>query len=156
MKKVIELIILSILVIGLVGCDIKREENIANDIKVEDNNNNSVEILANSDSDSFDGMPITLKSKLKGSYNKDLQYHWILKNDDDIEGFILPEKGPQKEIINSGESVELGLFAEVSWIEGTVIEFKVILQVEDKETSNIIATDEIIIENHSGFYSIKD
>lgn len=62
----------------------------------------------------------------------------------------------QKEIINSGESVELGLFAEVSWIEGTVIEFKVILQVEDKETSNIIATDEIIIENHSGFYSIRD
>lgn len=157
MKRVIELIILSILVIGLVGCDIKREENIANYIKVEDNNNDiSVEILANSNSDSFDGMPITLKSKLKGSYNKDLQYHWILKNDDDIEGFILPEKGPQNEIINSGESVELGLFAEVSWIAGTVIEFKVILQVEDKETSNIIATDEIIIENHSGFYSIRD
>ena len=35
----------------------------------------------------------------------------------------------QKEIINSGESVALGLFAEVSWIAGTVIEFKVILQV---------------------------
>ena len=44
----------------------------------------------------------------------------------------------QKEIINSGESVALGLFAEVSWIAGTVIEFKVILQVEDKETSNIL------------------
>ena len=155
MKKVVGLIILSILVIGLVGCDIKREENISNDIKAQDNNEISVEIIATSASDSFDGMPITLKSKLKGSYDKGLQYHWILKNDNDFEGFIIPEKGPQKEIINSGEEVELGLFAEVSWVEGTVIEFKVVLQVEDKETSNIMATDEIIIENHAGIYRIK-
>lgn len=60
-----------------------------------------------------------------------------------------------KEIINSGEPVELGLFKEVSWVEGTVIECKVELQIEDKETSKIIATNEIIIENNQGTYSIK-
>ena len=100
-------------------------------------------------------MPITLKPKAIGEYDKEIQYHWILKSDDDVEGFIVPEKGPQKEIINSGEPVELGLFAEVSWVEGTVIEFKVELQIEDKETSKIIATNEITIENNQGTYSIK-
>ena len=148
MKKVIWSIILSILLIGLVGFQIKTEDNTHKDSL-------SVEIISTNDANSYKGMPITLKSKLKGSYDKGLQYHWILKNDNDFEGFIVPEKGPQKEIINSGELVELGLFAEVSWVEGTVIEFKVELQIEDKETSKIIATNEIIIENNQGTYSIK-
>lgn len=149
MKKVIRSIILSILLIGLVGCQIKTEDNTHKDSL-------SVEIIAtNDDSNSFDGMPITLTPKIKGDYDKELQYHWILENDDEVEGFVVSEKGPQKEIINVGQPVELGLFAMVEWVEGTVIEFKVKLQVEDKETSEIIANNEITIENNQGTYSIK-
>ena len=148
MKKVIWSIILTILLIGLVGCQIKTEDNTHKDSL-------SVEIIATNDANSYNGMPITLKPKAIGEYDKEIQYHWILKSDDDVEGFIVPEKGPQKEIINSGEPVELGLFKEVSWVEGTVIEFKVELQIEDKETSKIIATNEITIENNQGTYSIK-
>lgn len=148
MKKVIQSIILSTLLIGLGGCQIKTEDNTHKDSL-------SVEILATNDSDSFYGMPITLTPKVKGEYNKELEYHWILENDDDFEGFIVPDKGPQKEIINLGEPVELGLFAKVEWVEGTIKEFKVKLQVEYKETSDIIATNEIIVVNKEGVYSIK-
>ena len=149
MKKDIRAIVLSILLISLVGCQIKTEDNTHKDSL-------SVEIIAtNDDSNSFNGMPITLTPKIKGEYDKELQYHWIIKNDNDIEGFILPEKNLQKEIINSGEPVKLGLFALVNWVEGTVIEFKVNLQVEDKETSEIIATNEITIKNNQGIYTIK-
>lgn len=111
MKKVIWSIILTILLIGLVGCQIKTEDNTHKDSL-------SVEIIATNDANSYKGMPITLKPKAIGEYDKEIQYHWILKSDDDVEGFIVPEKGPQKEIINSGEPVELGLFKEVSWVEG--------------------------------------
>ena len=74
---------------------------------------------------------------------------------EDFEGFVAPESGPLKEVVNSGEPVELGLFAEISWVEGTVIEFKVKLQVEEKDSSNIIAIDEITIENREGIYKIQ-
>ena len=40
----------------------------------------------------------------------------VTKNDGDRR-IILPEKGPQKEIINSGEPVELGVFAEASGLK---------------------------------------
>ncbi|MDU5109391.1 MAG: hypothetical protein E6248_03015 [Clostridium sp.] len=155
MRKVIGIIILSILMLVVVGCQGNKTDNISNDILIEDENSVRVEILATSDSDSLEGMPITLKPKVNGEHNKEIQYHWILKNDNDFEGFILQDNGPQKDIINSGEPVELGLFAMVEWVEGTVKELKVELQVEDKETSDIIATDEIIIENNQGTYSIK-
>lgn len=149
MKKVIRSIILSILLIGLVGCQIKTEDNTHKDSL-------SVEIIATNDtSNSFDGMPITLTPKIKGDYDKELQYHWILESDDDVEGFAVSGKGPQKEIINVSQPVELWLFAMVEWVEGTVIEFKVKLQVEDKETSDIIANNEITIENNQGTYSIE-
>ena len=155
MKKVIVLIILSILMIGLIGCKVKTEDNISKDIPIEDKDSLNVEIIATNDTNSYKGMPITLKPKIIGEHVKELQYHWILESDNDFEGFSLPEKGPQKEIINSGEPVEIELFAEVSWVQGTVIEFKVKLQVEDKETSDIIATNEITIKNNQGIYSIK-
>ncbi|NLL30273.1 MAG: hypothetical protein GX258_04375 [Clostridiales bacterium] len=154
MKKIIGIIISSILMIGLIGCQDKRFNSISEDIPIKHKKSLGVEIIAANNPQSFEGMPITLKPKLKGEYDRELQYHWLLKNDGDIEGFILPEKGPQKEIINSGEPVELGVFAEASWVEGTVIEFKVELQVEDKETSEIIATNEITIQNNEGVYRL--
>lgn len=156
MRKIICLFVLWIVSASLSGC-IKDNKYVDNAL-IENNNNLKVSIIANSKPDSFSGIPINLSSKLTGEFNKDIQYHWILENSEqshDFEGFVTPESGPLKEIINLGEPVELGLFAEVSWIEGTVIEFKVKLQVEEKDSSNIITTDEIIIENREGIYRIK-
>lgn len=163
MKKVIGLIILSTLMFVLVGCQSRTKDTVSKDISIESNDTSgednkaalTVEIIANNDSNSYKGLPIILKSKIEGKSEKVLQYHWILENNTDFEGFVISEKGPQKEIVNSGEPVELGVFAEVNYIEGALNKFKVKLQVEDKETSDIIATDEIIIENKVGYYSIK-
>lgn len=161
MKKIVTLIIISTMIFTLVGCQSKSEgkETVSNEVSIKNNENTlNVKIIANGDSTTFSGMPINLTSKLTGEYDKDIQYHWILENnghDKQFEGFVAPESGPLKEIVNSGEPVELGLFAEVSWVEGTVIEFKVKLQVEEKDSSNIITTDEITIENREGIYKIK-
>lgn len=163
MKKVIGLIILSTLMFVLVGCQSRTEDTVSKDISIESNDTSgednkgtlTVEIIANNNSNSYKGLPIIFKSKIEGEYDKVLQYHWIVENNTDFEGFVISGKGPQKEIINSGESVELGVFAEVHYIEGALNKFKVKLQVEDKETSDIIATDEIVIENKGGSYNIK-
>gem|GEM_PF-1839154 len=163
MKKVIGLIILSTLMFVLVGCQSRTEDTVSKDTSIESKDTSSednkgtltVEIIANNDSNSYKGLPIILKSKIEGEFDKVFQCHWILENNIDFEGFVISGKGPQKEIINSGEPVELGVFSEVNYIEGALNEFKVKLQVEDKETSDIIATDEIIIENKVGSYNIK-
>ena len=165
MRKIIATVIISALTFALVGCQGKTEnkDNVSKEISIESDdilneeneNTLNVEIIANGDSTSFSGMPINLTAKVTGEHNKDLQYHWILENDSDFEGFVVSTGGPQKEVVNLGDSVELGLFAEVSWVEGAVMEFNVKLQVEEKETSKIIATDEITIENHEGIYKIK-
>lgn len=115
----------------------------------------SVEIISDKDSFSSSYQPIKFTPIVEGDGNKQLQYHWIIESKDDIEGFIIPENGPQKEIINSGEPVEFGIFAMVQWVEGAYGEFKVKLQVEEKGTTTIVASDEITIENHEGFYKIK-
>lgn len=146
------------MIFALGGCQSNTEEeiNAANRSSIE---NNKVGIIATNDPTTPDGMPITLTSQFSGESNGDLQYHWILeksKEHDDVEGFVIPESDSQNEIINSGEPVKLDLFAEVMWVEGTVTEFKVKLQVEEKDSSTIIATDEITIENNAGIYKIKE
>ena len=161
MKKVITIILMSTMLFTLAGCKNNSEDkkSVSENISIKDNENTlNVEILAKEDSTTGNGMPINLSSKLTGEYDKEIQYHWTLENHEkyeDIEGFSIPENGQLKEIINSGEPVELGLFAMVSWIEGALIEFKVKLQVEDKDSNKIIATDEITIENSEGSYKIK-
>jgi len=156
MKKVIVSIILTVLTISIVGCQVKTEDKISPNIQVEEKNNLSIEIIATNDSNSYKGLPVIFTPKVKGEYDKELQYHWILENDYAIQGLVTQNKGLQNEIINSGEPVEFGLIAEVSWVDGTIEEYKVKLQIEDKETSDIIATDEIIIINKQGIYSIKE
>ena len=156
MKKGIVSIILTVLTISIVGCQVKTEDKISPNIQVEEKNNLSIEIIATNDSNSYDGFPIIFTPKVNGESDKELQYHWILETEYDFEGFVVSNKGPQKEIINLGEPVELGLSAEVSWIDGTLEESKVKLQIEDKETLDIIATDEVIIINKQGNYSIKE
>lgn len=157
MRKIISCLIICIISVGLIGCSIC-DKNTDNSLTQNNDNSLKVNIIAQGDSTSLSGMPINLSSELTGEYNKDIQYHWILEKSEqyeDFEGFVAPESGPLKEIVNLGEPVELDLFAEVSWREGAVIEFKVKLQVEEKDSSNIIATDEITIENREGIYKIK-
>lgn len=129
-----------------------------NTIIIEKNKELSVEI--ETDKDYFSRMDklhpvMTFTPILKGETDKDIQYHWIMENDVDFEGFTTLENGPTKDIINSGEPVGLGIYAQVSYVEGAVMEFKIILQVEEKETSNILAKDELVIENSEGEYRIK-
>lgn len=165
MRKIIATVIISALSFALVGCQGKTEnkDNVSKEISIESDdilneeneNTLNVEIIANGDSTSFSGMPINLIAKVTGEHNKDIQYHWILENDSDFEGFVVSTGGPQKEVVNLGDAVELALFAEVSWVEGAIMEFNVKLQVEEKETSKVIATDEITVENHGGIYKIK-
>ena len=169
MRKITAVIIMSTLIFTLAGCKSKTGDinNASNNASIENSdtlneeneNTLNVDIIADADPSSLSGMPIKLTAKVTGEYDKDIQYHWILENSElyeEFEGFMAPESGSLKEIINSGEPVELGLFAHVSWVEGTVIEFKVKLQVEEKDSSNIIATDEITIVNSAGIYKIKE
>lgn len=161
MKKVMRIMLMSTIIFTLVGCKSHSEnkKSISDNVLIENNEETlNVKITAKEDLTTGDGMPIKLNSKLTGEHNKDIKYHWILetsKEYEKFEGFVAEGKGALKEIINSGEEVELGLFADVSWVEGTVVEFKVKLQVEEKELSKIIATDEITIENSAGHYKIK-
>jgi len=164
MKKILLSIVLSTLMFTITGCgNIAKQQNSKlsrpsiNNVALKEGGKEDmiVEIISNSNQNSFSKMPITLTPKLQGEYGRELQYHWILENINDFEGFYIPEKGPQKEIINSGESVKLSLFAEVDWKAGAVSNFKVKLQVEDKETSQPVAINEITIENNAGVYKVK-
>lgn len=162
MRKITTLIIMTTMIFTLGGCQKNTEEEIstANGSSIENNENAfDVKIIATNNPTTPDGMPINLTSQFTGESDRDLQYHWILeksKEYDDFEGFVVPENDLQNEIINSGEPVKLDLFAEVMWVEGTVTEFKVKLQVEEKDSSTVIATDEITIENNAGIYKIKE
>lgn len=122
--------------------------------------NKGLSVEIESDKDYFSRMDylhpaMTFTPILKGETDKDIQYHWIIENDVDFEAFTTLENGPTKDIINSGEPVGLGIYAEVSYAEGAVMEFSVVLQVEEKGTANILAKDELIIENREGEYRIK-
>lgn len=92
-----------------------------------------------------------------GDLSKEVQYHWILKDDienKNIHGFV-SDNGPCYEVINSGEAVKFASYAEVSYTEDAYSEIKVILQIEEKDTNNIIATDEATIINRQGMYFVK-
>lgn len=54
------------------------------DLNKKNDNTIDVEIISKSDSTSLSGMPIKLTTEVTGEYDKDIQYHWILEND---EGF---------------------------------------------------------------------
>lgn len=166
MKKLI--CILSIVTIFFMGgCNIKDKSN----DKVEDNINNQAtkELSVNieADKERFSSMDYTtpwiiFMPKLEGETDKEIEYHWIIENEiaSDrefyAEQFIKEDVGGEIEIVNSGEPVELGLFAEVSYIENAVSEFSIILKIEEKGTDNILAEDKLVIENRAGEYKIKE
>lgn len=65
--------------------------------------------------------------------------------------------GSQKEVINSGESVLFVPVAEIGYSEPDTLSntIKVNLRIEEKQSSNILAETELIIEDYSGTYKVK-
>ena len=149
-----------ILIFLLVSCNVETKEN----IKYEETKELSVQIEA--DKENFSMMDyttpsITFTPKLEGETDKEIEYNWIIENEIAfdrefyIEQFIKKEGGGDIEITNSGEPVELGVFAFVSYVENAVSEFSIILKIEEKGTDNILAEDKLVIENRAGEYKIK-
>lgn len=159
MKKKIRIIMFSVMIFSLVGCQIQSEDKNINQNQVSKNENNLIiEIIALQDSGNFNEMPITLNSKIIGKVNQEIQYRWILEYDEqykNVVGFITEGSGPLEEIINSGEDVEIGLFAELMLDEAHVIEFKVISELQDKKNATTIKTDEVRVEYRDGVFKIE-
>lgn len=159
MKKKIRIIMFSVMIFSLVGCQIQSEDKNINQNQVSKNENNLIiEIIALQDSGNFNEMPITLNSKIIGKVNQEIQYRWILEYDEqykNVVGFITEGNGPLEEIINSGEDVEIGLFAELMLDEAHVLEFKVILELQDKKNATTIKTDEVRVEYRDGVFKIE-
>ncbi len=97
---------------------------------------------------------ITLMPQLEGDKSNDIQYHWSM--DSDTEMFDSPD-GPQNEIINSGESVLFIPVAEIGYIEPDTLSntIKITLVIEEKDSHNVLAKTELIIEDYSGTYKVK-
>lgn len=165
MKRFISLLMVGTMILFLSGCQSKAEDknSTSKDVSIESTDSNkeekstlSVKIITSNSANSSSNLPMTLSPKVEGKISRDVQYHWILGNLNDFEGFSVSGKnGPQKEVINSGESVELSQFAMVDWKAGSVVEFTIKLQIEEKGTSNVIASDEIVIQNFQGVYNVK-
>lgn len=117
-----------------------------------------VNIQVNADQADTNGMPLILTPQLTGRNDKELQYHWTMAIEDGMEGlvgFAIPEDGPQKNITNTGEPVEFGLFAQIMWVTGATTEMIVQVEVTEMGSSDILATDEITIVGNEGMYSLK-
>lgn len=139
-----------------VGCTLEHKKVIIDDyfpIKQDE------EIKVNIESDRvlFYNEVATFTPTIIGNLNKEVQYHWILKDkylNEGIHGFVSDE-GPTYEVINSGETVEFAIYAEVSYTEDAYSEIVIELQIQEKETNNIIATDELTIINRQGQYFVR-
>ncbi len=97
---------------------------------------------------------ITLTPKLEENTDKYIQYHWSI--DSDTEMFETPD-GPAKAIINLGESVLFIPVAEIGYNKQDNLskEIKVTLTLEEKDSNNLLAKAELIIEDYSGTYKVK-
>jgi hypothetical protein len=97
---------------------------------------------------------ITLIPKLQENTDKDIQYRWSI--DSNTEMFDTPN-GPAKEIINSGEPVLFICVAEISYHEPNTLSKSInaTLTVEEKDSNDVLAKAELIIEDYSGIYKVK-
>ena len=154
--KRISVIIILLMIILIVGCNLEEKKQfISDDYKI--TQDEEIKVNIESDIVLFYNEVVTFTPVVDGDSNKELQYHWILEDtfeEKDIHGFVSDE-GPVYEIINSGEAVKFTPYADVSYTEDDYSEIKVILQIEEKETNNIIATDEATIINRQGEYFVK-
>ena len=97
--------------------------------------------------------------KLEGSSTKEVKYRWTIDYSEEQEDFIdglVGEEGPVTEIINNGEEVSFGVYAEVSYVPGAYSERKVKLQVLDSESGEILAEDSVKIKNYEGYYIVEN
>ncbi|MBS6502349.1 MAG: hypothetical protein KH415_12120 [Clostridium sp.] len=154
--KRISVIIILLMIILIVGCNLEEKKQfISDDYQI--TQDEEIKVNIESDIVLFYNEVVTFTPVVDGDSNKELQYHWILEDtfeEKDIHGFVSDE-GPVYEIINSGEAVKFTSYADVSYTEDAYSEIKVILQIEEKETNNIIATDEATIINRQGEYFVK-
>lgn len=97
---------------------------------------------------------ITLTPKVEDISDEDIQYHWTIDSDTET---LYTEDGPNKEIINSGESVVFTPIAEISYSEPGKLSntIKINLSIEEKQSNNVLAETELIIEDYSGTYNVK-
>lgn len=154
MKKIILLITL-LMIILTGGCTLEKKQVIIDDdYPITQNKEIKVNIQIDARTFYEEG---TFTPIVDGDLSKEVQYHWILKGDienENIHGFV-SENGPCLEVINSGEAVKFASYAEVSYTEDAYSEIKVILQIEEKGSNRIIATDEATIINRQGMYFVK-
>lgn len=150
------ILVILIALVFLIGC--RNSSNKAQNRGVNQGNKSECKVTIMSDKNEFGyhNWTILLSPKLEGSIENDIEYHWVLENNNDFIGFNIEDQGPVKEIINSGETVELSLFAMVEWTADAYEEFKVKLQIVEKDRGKVVAADEITIENHAGLYELKD
>ncbi|MEG1870797.1 MAG: hypothetical protein RR192_02225, partial [Peptostreptococcaceae bacterium] len=167
MKKIVLILTLLMMTILMMGCNelnVQESEN-PDVLQVEEESvaTEKEELKVTIESkvkDSFTHEPINFTPVLEGKVDKELEYHWTvervpyIEDEDILEGFV-GESGPVTEVINSGEPVEYGIYAEISYVEGAYIERNVTLNVKEKDTGKVVATDELIIENREGIYSIR-
>ncbi|MBC2580150.1 hypothetical protein [Clostridium sp. DJ247] len=97
---------------------------------------------------------ITLTPKLQGSSNKEIVYHWTINSNTEM---FDTKNGPQKEVTNSGESVLFVCVAEISYIKPNTLSksINITLSVEEKNSKNVLAKTDLIIEDYSGTYKVK-
>ena len=155
MKKVF-LIITLLMMTLIAGCTLgEKKQYITDDypaVQKED-----IKVNIESDTILFYNEEITFSPIIEGGLDKEVQYHWILQDDsgnENIHGFV-SDNGPTYDVINSGEPIRFARYAEVSYVEDAYSEVKVILQIEEKDTSNVIGKDELIITNRQGIYFVK-
>ncbi|EOR27656.1 hypothetical protein A500_03626 [Clostridium sartagoforme AAU1] len=155
MRKIF--LIISLLMLTLMsGCNSEGKDQYIN------NNNpmtqdENIKVSIESDTILFYNEEVTFTPIIDGDLDKEVQYHWILQDDSgdkDIYGFVSTE-GLSYNIINSGEAVKFAQYAEVSYVDDAYSEIKVILQIEEKDTNNIIGKDELTIINRAGVYFVK-
>ncbi len=153
--KRISLVMILIMIILLSGCTLLDNKEVIND-DYTGIQNSGIKVNIESDKVLFYNEEATFTSVLEGELNNQVQYHWILKDSlssEGIHGFV-SENGPVNEITNSGEPVKFAIYAEVSYIEDAYSEIVVLLQIEEKGTNNIVATDEVTIINRQGEYFV--
>ena len=154
MKRIL-LIITLLMMILTVGCTLEHKKVIIDDYPIKQDEEIKVNIESNTVL--FYNEVVQFTPVIEGNLDKEVQYHWIIKDDleeKNIQGFVSDE-GPVYEIINSGETVEFAIYAEVSYTEDAYSEIVVELQIEEKETNKIIATDELTIINRQGQYFVR-
>ena len=154
MKRIL-LIITLLMMILTVGCTLEHKKVIIDDYPIKQDEEIKVNIESNTVL--FYNEVVQFTPVIEGNLDKEVQYHWIIKDDleeKNIQGFVSDE-GPVYEVINSGEVVEFTIYAEVSYTEDAYSEIVVELQIEEKETNKIIATDELTIINRQGQYFVR-